>query len=565
MFLLIKKCLHECRTLGGGGEHDHKKCNIPLAGGRFSTIYPTRLIDVGSTQSSLPPRLVEVSTMDTTGSGSAQSTGEDTSSDTLAPRLDYACLSYCWGQEYDTSCLLREDNMTVFMQKLPPLPKTIQDAVAICRNLGVRYLWVDALCILQGAGKQSHDWEKEATNVGSYYSNALFTIAATWSDNNNGGCLPYKRYSRTRHFLRTTERIHCDAKLDFSGKADSFYHYNKSSVSRAVWSFSSGAGSTTARMRNMLDEIRQYPLVQRGWVTQELSLSSRILYFTKSQCLWFCRARLAGGRWSEIGSGYTAEDAPMFWPQGAATVQDVFWETMVVRYSAMKLSFPSDRLPAISGLCKYLNADGKETYLAGIWASKLAAELAWHTSMPWRNRSRSLTADDLPTWSPFVSGSQVLYATYPVNVKSLRYMDDEDYHLDKICTFESADMKLRYDDPYGQIHSGKLTVSAFCVDMEVDAAKEGIASFPSFEERIVRAPVTLYLDTVVDSENVSVCAAYLLCEHYRYSAIFILLEPDEDRPEVYRRVGLLTLPHADFTRHLLPLFDLSAKRKITLI
>ncbi|KAK5659383.1 hypothetical protein OQA88_1476 [Cercophora sp. LCS_1] len=63
----------------------------------------------------------------------------------------YAALSYCWGT---VPCLkTTTDTLSAHAQNIPfhALPGTIQDAVRIARTLGLPYLWVDALCIIQGS------------------------------------------------------------------------------------------------------------------------------------------------------------------------------------------------------------------------------------------------------------------------------------------------------------------------------------------------------------------------------------------------------------------------------
>lgn len=46
------------------------------------------------------------------------------------------------------------------------LPKSFQDAVSVTRKFGVRYLWIDALCILQDSVE---DWRQEAVVMGKIY------------------------------------------------------------------------------------------------------------------------------------------------------------------------------------------------------------------------------------------------------------------------------------------------------------------------------------------------------------------------------------------------------------
>src|SRR5271163_3240815 len=65
------------------------------------------------------------------------------------------------------------------------MPRTIQDAVSITRMIGVRYLWVDSLCILQDS---NDDWEHESSTMANVYRNSVVTIAANSASDANGSC-----------------------------------------------------------------------------------------------------------------------------------------------------------------------------------------------------------------------------------------------------------------------------------------------------------------------------------------------------------------------------------------
>jgi hypothetical protein len=66
---------------------------------------------------------------------------------------------------------------------MPDLPKTIRDAVIITRKLGIRYLWVDAICILQGKNEEAlQDWETHSTKMDQIYGSSFVTISTTIAD-----------------------------------------------------------------------------------------------------------------------------------------------------------------------------------------------------------------------------------------------------------------------------------------------------------------------------------------------------------------------------------------------
>lgn len=66
------------------------------------------------------------------------------------------------------------------------LPQNFQDAIITVRTLGLRYLWIDALCIIQDSAQ---DWEHEAAQMGTVYNSAYLTIAATSASSSSNGFL----------------------------------------------------------------------------------------------------------------------------------------------------------------------------------------------------------------------------------------------------------------------------------------------------------------------------------------------------------------------------------------
>lgn len=94
-------------------------------------VLPTRVIDVGTLQTSFGPRLLI----------------------SQGIRGRYVALSHCWGGDIaskTTIALLDE-----YLKDLPALPKSFEDAIRITKELGFRYLWIDSLCIIQDSPQ---DW-----------------------------------------------------------------------------------------------------------------------------------------------------------------------------------------------------------------------------------------------------------------------------------------------------------------------------------------------------------------------------------------------------------------------
>lgn len=120
-----------------------------------------------ATEAELPTRVLDVSYPDSTGDTRLFHGG--------GVRAPYAALSYCWGvpQPVSTISVLLES----YQKRIPlhSLPKTVQDAIFTTRQLGLQYLWVDSLCIVQDS---TDDKAFEIANMGEIFRNATVTTLA---------------------------------------------------------------------------------------------------------------------------------------------------------------------------------------------------------------------------------------------------------------------------------------------------------------------------------------------------------------------------------------------------
>lgn len=73
---------------------------------------------------------------------------------------------------------LTKQNFSLFLQGIPmqDLTKTFQEAIETTRYLGLDYIWIDSLCIIQDSHE---DWEEESTLRAGVYGSATLNIAAT--------------------------------------------------------------------------------------------------------------------------------------------------------------------------------------------------------------------------------------------------------------------------------------------------------------------------------------------------------------------------------------------------
>jgi hypothetical protein len=98
----------------------------------------------------------------------------------------YVALSYCWGGPQPL--LTTRANVDSFSSEIPQeqLPRTLADAVNVTRQLGFKYLWIDALCIIQD---DQADKAIEIEKMGSIYKNSSLTIVASSSKSASEGFL----------------------------------------------------------------------------------------------------------------------------------------------------------------------------------------------------------------------------------------------------------------------------------------------------------------------------------------------------------------------------------------
>jgi len=66
----------------------------------------------------------------------------------------YLTLSHCWGDpKVFTMFCTYPSNVKEFLQvgiELPELPKTFKNVMNLARKLGINYVWIDSICVIQG-------------------------------------------------------------------------------------------------------------------------------------------------------------------------------------------------------------------------------------------------------------------------------------------------------------------------------------------------------------------------------------------------------------------------------
>jgi hypothetical protein len=223
------------------------------------------------------------------------------------------------------------NNVEKFRVRIPleELTRTFQDAVHTTRFLGIQYLWIDSLCILQD---DPDDWRRESSFMSGVYNGSTITIAASGATDRSSGCF-FGRHTSWRCQIRGMS----DGKASLFDCIPKFYH----------------------------SSLRKAPLASRGWVMQERFLSHRTLHFTRKEIFWECHEEVALETFPErIPSWPGASQNKLSLPKCPMT--HALWSNPVKEYSCCKLTFACDKLIAISGLARAFQAQIKDDCLAGL-------------------------------------------------------------------------------------------------------------------------------------------------------------------------------------------------------
>jgi len=363
----------------------------------------------------------------------------------------YATLSHCWGSSDMPRA--HRSNLQQLMTGIDSsyFTKTFLEAIRITRKLGLRYLWIDALCIIQD---DQSDWINEASLMSLVYRYCFINIAATGSKNATGGCF----WDRNPRAVLPTESNICwiGCKVDATKRYLIVCKPN-------VWA----------------QKLTREPLNQRAWVLQERVLSPRVLHFGRRQLFWECRQFVAcetyhqglpnsvrghtsidikrlqlgdetrDDRWpakhiSQIPPGSSpsrrllnairATFAPVCIQQvtmhaamkSASVFQD--WDAIVELYTASEMTVESDKLPAVAGLASSMSVvepgEPGDGYLAGLWQSSLPAYFLWKTTKNELSHTLPTRPGQMiaPTWSWASIRGKISLASCQHNYNSNDYL-----------------------------------------------------------------------------------------------------------------------------------------------
>ncbi|KAF7918709.1 uncharacterized protein EAE97_011804 [Botrytis byssoidea] len=395
----------------------------------------------------------------------------------------YLALTHCWGKEMPEAATTKTRTLKRRLLSIPfkTLPRTFRDAITITRRLGLQYLWIDSLCIVQDS---LQDWQQESAKMGKIYSHAYCTIAAAAATNCEGGL--FALHSELPLLPQAPNQPGILFKTPYPGWDNL---YSKST------------------------------LIQRSWTLQERELSPRILHFTKHTLLFECREARISDHTHELNSNKWALKSSLSRYVLNSSVRcldkihegrphhDVvtekcheLWRKMVQDYNNRRLTHRSDKFPALSGLALEFAYLLNDEYVAGLWKKDIVRGLCWK----WlSNRARQQSTHNYgPSWSWAKMNVPITYGLLREDrVFESRTNRGQFVHVpvdSRIADPEILHISIvpEGEDPRGTLISGRIYLRGQLLQLQ--RSKTGdysidVESLPIIFDHLPQPPVDLYL------------------------------------------------------------------------
>jgi len=258
------------------------------------------------------------------------------------------------------------------------LARTHREVISLVRALGFRYLWIDALCIIQG---DAADWERESKTMARVYGNAALTVIAGRSAGSKDGFV-------TNELGKGKNRPPpCALPLD-------------------------GTTTSGTLMIDLRRSANIGPVSGRGWCFQERMISPKAVVFGEEQLSFVC----ASGFFHEDGGVRENRLRPKFLqqipinvapspspPPGKASALTPTEETLkewygiLTQFTQCSLSNPHDVFAAITAVAQQAAQRINSRYLAGLWECDIIRGLLWRPCYQFQSGPMSHTFTTRPS------------------------------------------------------------------------------------------------------------------------------------------------------------------------
>jgi hypothetical protein len=257
------------------------------------------------------------------------------------------------------------------------------EAIHVTRALGIHYLWIHSLCILQDS---SVDWAIHAPQIAAVYGNSYVTISADAVEDS------------TVVFLNGSNRYRL---------ASTAVPFACSDQGGAVWAGERGKLAYQLPYHDWPVPSDppipvEYPptslLSTRGWVFQERILSPRTLHFSKAELGFECRSMITCE--SSFSKRYRRTNSLL-----KQALTSMSWYAVVGEYTSLQLTKETDGLAALSGLVAARQLLTGEEISYGMLMTDLERGLVWQNSIPNIGQRLSIA----PPWSWASTAAAIVY------------------------------------------------------------------------------------------------------------------------------------------------------------
>lgn len=338
--------------------------------------------------------------------------------------IAWAALSHCWGGGKPMS--LTKSNLDQQRRGIDfaDLPPTFQNAVTITHQLGLHYVWIDSLCIIQD---DREDWEQEAGRMGLVYNQAFIVISGASSA------------SPETPYLGPREADWLPKRFEFQPSPG--VNLPVLVRQRSLLAAPLEQGLYEPPFTSSWATLKRVgPLYSRGWCFQESFLAKRIVHFTPGAIIYECQTH----RRSE-------DQLPPYPSTVPGTLGEVSsaeqWHMIVKTYTTRQLTYASDKLPAIAGAATKMPQARTSRYLAGLWSETLLLDLLWqvmqgraHTALSYRKEENN----SAPSWS----WASMNWGITWNSLKSPQI----------VASVIQAETTVRGRNAYGEVSGGSITV-----------------------------------------------------------------------------------------------------------
>ncbi|KAH8687919.1 heterokaryon incompatibility protein-domain-containing protein [Tricladium varicosporioides] len=399
-------------------EKYHPQCHTPP-----TAVLPTRVIDVGPKDGSQVPKLIL----------------------TNGAKGSWVALSHCWGKVHIITTTT--ETITSMMEGISNLPPTFQDAVYLTRQLGLRYLWIDSLCILQDS---KEDWMKESATMGRVYQDSYLSIQINAPDSSVS--VLDEQFSETEWF-----------RLPFQMQS-------VNGLTGCVYLGSNGNSEAS----------KSSDVNYRAWCLQEYILSPRTVANSQSTTrsfIWSCRKGLATSRtprpfekWRWADQSYPGESLrwdfkSKFWNTSIEDSLQIYY-ALVSEYITRNITFPKDRLVAWSAVPREVAKRIKFQYVAGLWKEDIHRGLLWtcdNRDEGWRSGSDYIA----PSWSwasveskeEYEGSNRFKYGDGNAIYENVERNMLKEPDSGSLCKIVSVTASLAGSDSYGLLNSSELVIT----------------------------------------------------------------------------------------------------------